>query len=79
MTYADLIKHLERKGKMKLLPKIVRELRTKEAREKALAPRKETAKQHPSLITGWRAIEDGVLTDHSGKQALLTIYQNVIS
>jgi hypothetical protein len=77
MTYADLKKHLERTGRLKLLPKILRELRTREARAKAVTPRRETAAENPSLISGWREVKDGVLTDRTGKRALIDIYTNV--
>jgi hypothetical protein len=76
--YKAFIEHLKRTGRMKLLPQVLRELRLEEARQKRLAPRKETAKENPSLISGWRSIENGLLTDRSAKHALLTIYQNVI-
>jgi hypothetical protein len=79
IAYKELVAHLEKTGRMKLLPRIARELKVRVAREAALAPRKETAKQNPSLISGWRSIENGVLTDRTGKRALLDIYKNVIS
>lgn len=34
---------------------------------------------NPSLISGWRARENGKLVDHSAKRALLDIYQNVVT
>ena len=77
MTYEDLKKHLERSGRLKLLPKILRELKTRAAREELLAPRKETAKENPSLISGSRTFENGILIDHTGKRALIEIYQKV--
>lgn len=76
--YKTFIEHLRRTGRLKLLPKVLDELRAEEAREKKLAPKKETAKENPALISGWRSIENGILTDRSAKQALLAIYQNVI-
>jgi hypothetical protein len=77
IDHATLIAHLKRTGRLKLLPKIVRELRTQEAWKTAHAPRKETAAQNPALISGWRSIEDGVLKDKTGKRALLEIYKKV--
>jgi hypothetical protein len=77
MTYEALKTHLERTGRMKLLPCILRELKEREARAKALAPRKESAKNNPALISGSREIKDGLLTDSTGKRALLDIYQNI--
>jgi hypothetical protein len=77
MTYEDLKNHLERTGRLKLLPRVLRELKEREARAKLLAPRTETAKENPSLISGSRTFENGILTDHSGKRALLEIYQRV--
>ncbi len=78
MISADvLIAHLKRTGRMKLLPKVLRELKEAHIREAKLAPRKETAKQNPSLISGFREIKDGILTDTTGKRALLDIYQKV--
>lgn len=32
---------------------------------------------NPSLITGWRAKGNGSLIDHSGKRALLDLYQQI--
>lgn len=77
MTYPELKAHLERTGRIKLLPAILRELRTKEARQKLLAPRKETVKENPSLISGWRSLENGVLVDRSAKRALVDIYRKI--
>ncbi len=79
MTFDTLITHLERTGRKKLLPQILRELKQREASERARNMKKETAHENPSLISGWRAVEDGVLTDTTGKRALLEIYQKVIS
>ena len=77
--YIKFIAHLRRTGRMKLLPYVLQELRTEAARAKRLSPKKETAKQNPSLISGWRQIENGVLTDYTGKRALLDIYRNIIA
>jgi hypothetical protein len=77
LDYAKFIEHLKRTGRMKLLPQVLRELRALHARELRLAPKKETAKEYSALISGFRTLENGVLTDQTGKQALLTIYQNV--
>jgi hypothetical protein len=79
MTFDTLTDHLKRTGRMKLLPRILRELQQREARERTQNVQKETVHQNPSLISGWRSIEDGVLTDNTGKRALLEIYQKVIS
>lgn len=35
------------------------------------------AKVNHTLVSGWRAQSDGLLVDHSGKQALIDIYQQV--
>ena len=75
--YRAFITHLKRTGRLKLLPQVLRELRAEEARQERLAPKKETAKENPSLISGYRTIENGVLTDRSAKRALLDIYQKV--
>ena len=75
--YEVFIAHLKRTGRLKLLPHVLHELRGQEARARLLAPRKETVADNPSLINGWRSIEDGKLTDHSGKGALIEIYRNV--
>lgn len=69
--------HLSRTGRLKLLPHILRELKVEAERAKKLAPRKETAQQHPSLISGWRTIEGGTLIDRSGKGALIEIYRQI--
>lgn len=78
-NYEAFIAHLKRTGRMKLLPQVVRELRTEEARTKKLAPRRETAGENPSLISGWRTLKNGVLTDHTGKSALIDIYKHLIT
>lgn len=77
--YEAFIAHLKRTGRLKLLPQILRELRAEEGRQKHLAPRKETAKEHPALISGYRSFDNGMLIDRTGKRALLEIYQTVTS
>lgn len=77
--YEAFVAHLKRTGRLKLLPRVLRELREEEARGKRLSSRKETAAENPSLIFGWRQIESGVLTDRSGKGALLDIYKKIIA
>lgn len=77
MTYESLIAHLKRTGRLKLLPKILQELKRDEARKQKTGPRKETAKEHPELISGWRSIEQGQLIDRTGKRALIEIYQKI--
>ncbi|MGB4076533.1 MAG: hypothetical protein WBK28_02400 [Minisyncoccia bacterium] len=78
LTFDTLHKHLTRTGRLKLLPHLLRELKEKEARDAKRAPKKETAKAHPSLLSGWRSIENGLLIDRTGKRALLEIYKNSI-
>lgn len=73
----QFIAHLQKTGRLKLLPQVLRELRVAEARRAKLAPKKETAQENPSLISGWRSIENGVLKDRSGKGALVDIYRNI--
>jgi hypothetical protein len=75
--YDQFIAHLKRTGRLKLLPSVLLELRAAEAQDKKRAPRKETVEQYPALISGWRSIEDGILTDRSGKGALIEIYRNI--
>lgn len=75
--YDTLIAHLKRSGRLKLLPRILRELRMQQAREVSRELSRETALENPSLIFGWREIRDGVLTDTTGKRALIDIYQRV--
>jgi hypothetical protein len=77
MTYEALHKHLEETGRLKLLPRILRELKRDEERKRELKGRKETAKENPSLISGWRFIENGILTDRTAKSALIEIYQKI--
>jgi len=77
--YDAFIAHLKRTGRMKLLPLILRELRTEEARAKKLFTRTETAVDNPSLISGWRKLENGRLVDTTGKSALINIYRNIIA
>ncbi len=78
VSFDELKAHLERTGRMKLLPAILRELKERAALEATRAPKKETAKENPSLISGWRSLENGILEDHTGKRALLHIYKNSI-
>ncbi|MBU6321580.1 MAG: hypothetical protein KGI78_02045 [Patescibacteria group bacterium] len=75
--YDQFIAHLRRTGRLKLLPAVLAELRTSGARERARAPRRETAAENPALISGWREIEGGRLTDRTGKGALIDIYRKV--
>lgn len=75
--YDTLIAHLKRTGRLKLLPRVLRELQQLEAREHQRAPKKETTKENPSLISGWRSLEGGQLTDYSGKGALIEIYRGI--
>ena len=77
--YDTLIAHLKRTGRLKLLPRILRELRTRHARTTRLASRRETAEENLSLVSGWREIKDGTLTDHTGKRALFDMYQKIIT
>lgn len=42
---ANLIRHLKAQGRVKLLPAVLRELKKRQAREKALAPRVEVARE----------------------------------
>lgn len=77
--YGAFIAHLKRTGRMKLLPLVLRELRQEEARAKNIAPRRETSVDNPSLISGWRTVENGVLTDRTAKSALIDIYRNIIA
>jgi len=78
-NYAAFIAHLKRTGQMKLLPRVLRELRREEAYAKKFAPTRETAAKDPSLISGWRALENGILTDRTGKSALIDIYKKITS
>jgi F0F1-type ATP synthase delta subunit len=71
------IAHLKRTGRMKLLPSVLRELKQQAARARLTAPRTETAKENPSLISGSRTLADGRLTDNTGKRALLEIYKKI--
>jgi len=79
IDYKTLVAHLEKTGRMKLLPRVLRELKMHAARAEKLVSKKETAKQNPALISGWRSIENGVLTDTTAKRALLEIYKKAIS
>jgi hypothetical protein len=78
-NYNTFIEHLRRTGRIKLLPQVLRELQVEAAREKNLNQKRETAKENPALISGWRQIEDGLLTDHTGKRALIDVYRNIIA
>lgn len=69
--------HLKRTGRMKMLPQVLRELKEEAARGRLSNERTETAQENPSLISGSRSIKDGVLTDTTGKRALLEIYQKI--
>ena len=76
--YDAFIGHLKKTGRLKLLPQVLRELKEKAARAGKLASRTESAKENPSLISGSRTLEGGVLTDRTGKRALLDIYQKTV-
>lgn len=78
LTFDMLMEHLKRTGRTRMLPLILRELKQRDASARAKNVQKETAKENPSLISGWRSIEDGVLIDTTSKRALLEIYQKVI-
>lgn len=71
------IAHLKRTGRLKLLPQVLRELTEAKTRERLTAPRTETADTNPSLISGSRTLENGKLTDTTGKRALLEIYKKI--
>ena len=75
--YDTFMTHLKRTGRMKLLPAVLRELKAETARKQKLMPRKETARENPALISGWRTVEDGVLTDRTAKGALIAMYRKV--
>lgn len=76
-NYEMFVEHLRRTGRLKLLPAVLRELKAEAARAKKLAPRYESAAEHPVLISGARSIEGGWLTDRTGKAALIEIYRHV--
>ena len=76
-NYDLFIAHLKRPGRLKLLPLVLHELRSEEARAKRLSSKTETAAENPSLISGWRTLENGMLTDRSGKSALIDIYKKI--
>ncbi len=78
-NYDTFVEHLRRTGRLKLLPRVLRELHLEEVRAKKFSSKVETVEENPSLISGWRTIENGVLTDHTGKRALLDIYKNIIA
>ena len=75
--YDAFIAHLKRTGREKLLPQVLRELKEEALREARRAPRTETAKEHPHLLSGSRTIQQGLLTDTTGKRALLEIYKRI--
>lgn len=77
--YEAFIAHLKKTGRMKLLPSVLRELAENAAREAKIAPRTESAKENPSLISGSRTLRDGILTDRTGKRSLIDIYQKIAS
>ena len=77
--YDAFIAHLRTTGRLKLLPQVLLELHRDAEHERRVAERVETAADHPSLISGWRSIKDGMLTDHTGKSALIAIYRNIIA
>jgi hypothetical protein len=78
-NYTTFIAHLRATGRLKLLPRVLRELRVEAARAKRLGAKMETAKENPALISGWRKIENGILTDTTGKRALLDIYKSIVT
>jgi len=78
-NYEEFVAHLRRTGRLKLLPQVLRELRRDEVYARKFAPRTETAAENPALISGWRTIENGVLTDNTGKGALIDMYKKIIT
>ncbi|MDB5189753.1 MAG: hypothetical protein JWN49_79 [Parcubacteria group bacterium] len=97
---ARLIEQLQSRGRMKLLPRILAELKKLEAgsgdatsfievateKEKAAAMAfandlgiKTDVVVNSSLISGWRVLGKGTLTDRSGKRALIDIYRSITS
>jgi hypothetical protein len=76
-NYELFIAHLRRTGRLKLLPQVLAELKRDAARSKKFAPRTETAAENPSLIAGWRRLENGMLTDRTAKSALVDIYKKI--
>jgi hypothetical protein len=78
-NYEIFITHLRRTGRLRLLPRVLRELRREELRAKKFAPKTETAADNPSLISGWRKLENGTLTDRTGKSALIDMYKKIIA
>ncbi|MDB5245015.1 MAG: hypothetical protein JWN90_120 [Parcubacteria group bacterium] len=95
---ARLIEQLQSRGRMKLLPRILAELKKLEAgsgdatsfievateKEKAAATAfahdlgiKTDVVVNSSLISGWRVLGNGTLTDRSGKRALIDIYRSI--
>lgn len=77
--YPVFIDHLRRTGRMKLLPLVLRELRVEEVLKKKSASRTETVAENPSLISGSRTLQNGILTDNTGKSALIDIYKKIIA
>lgn len=75
--YQAFIAHLRHTGRIKLLPRVLVELKAENARVARLALKKETAKENPSLISGYCTLENGMLTDRSAKSALVSIYQRI--
>ncbi|HVX90546.1 MAG TPA: hypothetical protein VHC20_02805 [Candidatus Paceibacterota bacterium] len=75
--YPKFLEHLKKTGRMKLLPQVLRELKEAAARDAKLAPRTESAKDNPDLISGSRTLENGMLTDTTGKRALIDMYKNI--
>jgi len=78
IDYKKFIAHLKRTGRLKLLPQVLAELKREEARAAKCAPRVETARKNPTLISGSRSLKDGILIDRTGKRALLDMYQKII-
>lgn len=77
--YENFIAQVRRTGRLRILPQVLRELYREEAYAKKFVPKRETAVENPSLISGWRRIENGQLTDHSGKSALIDMYKKIIA
>ncbi len=74
-----LIKHLKDTGRIKLLPQILKEVRKNTLRQKRTVGGTETAKENPSLVSGFRTVQKGILHDATAKNALIQIYRNIIS
>jgi len=91
-AFIKLVAHLKEKGRLKILPQLLRELETQAKRKQSREPMLEVANEkvkttseagkakrvvNESLLSGWRLTTADTLIDRSGKRALIDMYRKI--